>query len=308
MSTKNSSAAPKPAPSPFDAPDADIILRSSDNVDFRVHRSLLAHWSPHWASVLHSHRPDGSSWLGSSKGVPIVGVDEDAATTSLLLRYIYPGHNGALDVRSAFNLLPAARKYTIVPAIRDAKKVVAEFADEYPLRAYAVAEWLHMDAELRTAAEATLRLPLEDTYDPILEQMRAGPYARLLAYHRRCTKAATAPLDDLRWMVDTAKKDGWIPAWATCTNHACPKRNNTAVWYWEHLQTTRNALARAPCRDTLEDLTLIEDTLRTARACAFCASTARKDLEKFNELLAERVERDVEVVSCFPNTCRNRGH
>lgn len=302
MSTKSSSAAPKPASSPFNAPDADIILRSSDNVDFRVHRSLLAHWSPHWASVLHSHRPDECSWLGSSDGVPIVGVDEDAATTSLLLRYIYPGHDGALDFRGAFKVLPAARKYTIVPAIQHAKKVVADFAAKYPLRAYAVAEWLRMEAELRTAAEATLTLPLEDTYDPILEQMRAGPYARLLAYHRRCAKAATAPLDDLRWMVDAAKRDGWVPVWATCTNHACPKRNNTTVWYWGHLQMTRNALARAPCRYTLEDLTLIERTLCAARACAFCASSAHKDLERFNGLLADRVERDVEVVSYFSNT------
>ncbi|OBZ74922.1 hypothetical protein A0H81_05181 [Grifola frondosa] len=46
-----------PASSPFDRADADIILRSSDGVDFRAHKTLLALSSPLFDGMFNVPQP-----------------------------------------------------------------------------------------------------------------------------------------------------------------------------------------------------------------------------------------------------------
>lgn len=296
MSGSRTSSLFQRAPPPFDAPDADIIIRSSDNIDFRVHGVILKLWSPWWSDVLGSV---------NSTNVPIISVDEDAQTTCHLLRYVYPQQDTKLPtLEVALNVLQAARKYTIVAALKDAKKAVAEYAHASPLATYDAAERLQMAGEMRVAATASLTHgPLEDIDDPVLESMRASPYRHLLLYHRRCAKAATAPLDNLLWMSDIAAKQGWHPVWAACPNLACHKSGGFAQWFWGFLRAVRETLARAPCALSLENLALVEETVRAARSCEICSSSVRQDLQKFNALLKERVERDVEVVSYCALCC-----
>ncbi|KAF8273062.1 hypothetical protein EI94DRAFT_1564704 [Lactarius quietus] len=43
---------------PFDDADADIILRSSDQVDFHVYRVLLSKSSPFFKSIFSLPQPD----------------------------------------------------------------------------------------------------------------------------------------------------------------------------------------------------------------------------------------------------------
>ncbi|KAI9064030.1 hypothetical protein FKP32DRAFT_1531144, partial [Trametes sanguinea] len=43
--------------SPFDQPSADIVIRSSDSVDFHVHTQILAQASPFFATMLSLPQP-----------------------------------------------------------------------------------------------------------------------------------------------------------------------------------------------------------------------------------------------------------
>ncbi|KAH9066765.1 hypothetical protein EDB87DRAFT_1588082 [Lactarius vividus] len=45
---------------PFDGPDSDTILRSSDQVDFYVYRIILSKSSPFFKSMLSLPQPDTS--------------------------------------------------------------------------------------------------------------------------------------------------------------------------------------------------------------------------------------------------------
>lgn len=302
VETKMPPKTTQPKTLPFTAPDADIILRTADNVDFRVHRKALASWSSHlnWETILHHHHHyDKSSWLNRSD-VPIVEVDEDATTIHFLLQHVYPMvKKQTLDISDGLKVLKAARKYMIHSAIKDAKKIVAEFAARYPLHAYESAVQERMEPEMRMAAAAALALPRGYVQDSLAvpEHLSPDAYSRLLTYYRRCVRAAIKPLDDLGWMVDIAKKEGWVPVWATCTNPACPKSRGTTAWYWRYFHTVRSALSRAPCHRTLRNPTLAAETLHAARACSTCAGSVREDLNRFNKLLEERVARDVAFVS-----------
>src|SRR6266436_4776388 len=78
-----------PPPPTFDIPDANIIIRSSDLVDFRVHKSVLAMMSPFFKDLLSLPQPSDSE---SVDGFPVVQLPEDSELLSSLLSMLYPIH------------------------------------------------------------------------------------------------------------------------------------------------------------------------------------------------------------------------
>jgi BTB/POZ domain len=72
---------------PFDAPDANFIIRSSDNVNFRVHKSLLAMVSPFFKDLLSLPQPPDGEIVD---GLPVVQLPESSELLNSLLSVIYP--------------------------------------------------------------------------------------------------------------------------------------------------------------------------------------------------------------------------
>ena len=72
---------------PFEVPDANIIIRSSDNIDFRVHKSLLAMASPFFKDLLSLPQPSDSEIVD---GVPVVRLPESSELLNNLLSILYP--------------------------------------------------------------------------------------------------------------------------------------------------------------------------------------------------------------------------
>jgi hypothetical protein len=78
---------PTTSPETFDLPDANIIIRSSDLVDFRVHKSVLALASPFFRDLLSPPQPSDSE---SVDGLPVVEVPEDSELLGSLISFFYP--------------------------------------------------------------------------------------------------------------------------------------------------------------------------------------------------------------------------
>ncbi len=76
-----------PPPPTFDIPDANIIIRSSDLVDFRVHKSVLAMMSPFFKDLLSLPQPSDSE---SVDGLPVVQLPEDSELLNSLVSILYP--------------------------------------------------------------------------------------------------------------------------------------------------------------------------------------------------------------------------
>ena len=73
----------------FDVPDANIIIQSSDLVNFRVHKPVLAMASPIFKDLLSLPQPcDGES----VDGLPMVQLPEDSDLLSTLVSMLYPLH------------------------------------------------------------------------------------------------------------------------------------------------------------------------------------------------------------------------
>jgi len=71
----------------FDVPDANLIIRSSDVVDFRVHKPVLAMTSSVFKDLFSLPQPSDSE---SDDGLPVVKLSEDSELLHSLFSIIYP--------------------------------------------------------------------------------------------------------------------------------------------------------------------------------------------------------------------------
>ena len=72
---------------PFDVPNADLIIRSSDSVDFRVHKPVLSMASPVFKDLLSLPQPPDSETVD---GLPVVRLPEGSELLNSLVSMLYP--------------------------------------------------------------------------------------------------------------------------------------------------------------------------------------------------------------------------
>ncbi|TCD61714.1 hypothetical protein EIP91_008023 [Steccherinum ochraceum] len=181
------------ASAPFDKPSADLILRSSDHVDFRVKKDILTEASPVFEGMLslpQSVQPAASNLGDHRDGLPVVRVTESSQTLDNLLRFCYPVL--VPELKTALEIcdtLDAARKYMMERAEKDIREQFARHAKEEPLALYALStRHIGWEDELKIAAKESLRFSI-DSWGSIPE-VRAmnsvDSYMCLQTYHQKC--------------------------------------------------------------------------------------------------------------------------
>jgi hypothetical protein len=192
---------------PFDDADADTILRSVDDLDFRVYRVILSKASPVFRDMFtfpHPAGPHDDDDDDHKDGLPLVRLPESSMTLSMLLYAIYPvspshsppppyaAQDGTLDTLTDAWL--AADKYE-VSGLRDALTARLQthpLMARQPLRLFSAAYYLRSQTLLQTAAARTLPLaPL--TLEALGRQVDLVPFIavrHLIEYHRACGETA----------------------------------------------------------------------------------------------------------------------
>ncbi|KAI0789316.1 hypothetical protein C8Q75DRAFT_807410 [Abortiporus biennis] len=125
------------ASEPFDATDADIILRTSDNVYFHVYKVILSVASPYFKTMFSL--PQGGS--RAQQDQPVIDVEEDSRTIDDLLRLCYPVDdpvNLTDDFARVAKVVAAAVKYDLKEATTLMKTALSNFIPSVPLRVYAI--------------------------------------------------------------------------------------------------------------------------------------------------------------------------
>ena len=75
-----------PQPEVFDVSDTNVILRSSDLVDFRVHKPVLAMASPVLKDMFSLPQPSDSETID---GFPVIQLTEDSELLNCLVSMLY---------------------------------------------------------------------------------------------------------------------------------------------------------------------------------------------------------------------------
>ncbi|KAI0371626.1 hypothetical protein BV20DRAFT_965361 [Pilatotrama ljubarskyi] len=195
--TRADSSEPIP-PELLDSPTADVIFRTSDAVDFRLHASLLSLASPVFRKMLddrQAHRTCSPPEKGSTC-YGVFFVTEDSATLAALLRHIYPlPRQTPSSLSTIKSLLGAAHKYELFPVLAFLRPALQAHLPNEALRVFALAHRFNLPDVRAAAARSLLRISYQELrhrYVEELEEIPAADYFRLLVYHDQCGQAAAA--------------------------------------------------------------------------------------------------------------------
>lgn len=141
-------------------PMADIFLRSSDGIDFRVVKSFLSHASPFFESMFKiptpAEGPNGDEMLD---GLRVIPITEKSNILEALLLLVYPPCADVdpptiLPLEDNMALLRATAKYDMIGARRRARKILIDSRGYaiYPVRIFALACFHKLLEEAKLAA------------------------------------------------------------------------------------------------------------------------------------------------------------
>lgn len=315
---------PTDAKAPFDrsnSTDADIILRSCDNVDFRVVKLFLSYSSPFFRGMFdlpQSQSPSGPNCNDMKYGLPIIIVSETSDTLEQLLRLCYPMaavEPPVLDtLEDVHSLLEATMKYEVERAEKRVRTwlIAPHILDTDPVRVFAIASRYKLRAEAAAAAKASFNRPLlKRPYGPELELITGGQLYQLLQYHERCRDAVRSLAVDFIWM---ERSDFcWFSGTDCPGGHVVrkigPNRRHCPKWWVSYTESVVNQSAEQSLDDATKE-GLMEIALASAAECRHCCPIVWKEMREFSEILMARIEKVVSEVSssffviraCLPTT------
>ncbi|TFY54463.1 hypothetical protein EVJ58_g8850 [Rhodofomes roseus] len=302
------------ASSPFDNPDADMVVRSSDHVEFYVHKAILKEASSVFADMTSlPTTPDTDSHVAQ--------VTESSVGWDIILRICYPMPSTNPIVPDQYwPLLEAAKKYDMA-CVREA--VVREMTTprvlaQETLRVYMLACSYGYEDVARVAAKASLSQTMlhgPGNYVPELRCVTSAAYFNLLQYREKCVSAAVSLAEDRNLFL----RDGWraekIRGWtlrSVGTNDHHPDcmvagtaynlpRNHIALLFRrvldDYMARSTEKLKSHPRGDTLLDPVFIAATVQAASLCNACRKDSHpSDIVRFIKFHAAEVNAAIERV------------
>jgi len=184
------------AKAPFDrkCPKADVVLRSSDNVDFHFPKLLLIFASPVFENLLSDGKPDELK-----DGRPIILVHDSSKDLRQLLYFCHPLlSTPALSSIDDFVQLHAiAVKYCMEDILGSLEDLILNSPDvmsSAPLALYCLAIQYRFPVLARSAAKLCLTIDIGklmggSDFEDQLKHISAFHVNRLFAYHQACSAA-----------------------------------------------------------------------------------------------------------------------
>lgn len=287
------SVEPKLAPYPFDLPEAEVVLVSSDDVEFRIYKHIIQLSS----TVLHTRLQD------ITPPAPLtITVSEHSRIISILLQLCYPMPEPRLeDMHDISVALAAAEKYEMQRAaqvLRAALNLRKDNTSEDPFTLYAIACHFGMRELAVAAAKSTLRTELMRSSVSELEAIgiSGGCFYRLLEYHRRCRAAVRSIFDNNDWI-----EPDMLTHLRNCCRSAYGATPQTPCWY--NMYMTRIAEEAWPRSKSVTKDELLQSVLEAQEpgysySCGYCLDVKGIFiLIRFSKYVAETMESLEKAVS-----------
>ena len=199
MSSSPTAEVTSPNDPPFylDPAIGDLVIRSSDDIDFYVHQDILIHTSSSLSTMLALPKDASGRSIDAVSGKPLIKVQEDSTVWAHLVPLIYvprppvPALDASqLDLICA--ILDAARKHD-VPSVTECMRGVLKapaIVTAKPVSVYAVACAYELEDVARIAARESLSEPLRPDYVEELDLISIRTFHKLSAYRSQCIAAA----------------------------------------------------------------------------------------------------------------------
>ncbi|EPQ56209.1 hypothetical protein GLOTRDRAFT_26295, partial [Gloeophyllum trabeum ATCC 11539] len=278
---------------------ADVVLLSSDQVKFWVHKNILDLSSEALAHIVCA----GSVGHHIVNGVRLVQLEDNAKILDGLLRYCYPlDRPDVSDFSTMQALLDAALKYEMPHAAKSLRRALISeaFLNSHPLRVFATACRYLLHNEACIAAKATLQHDMISPEAPELKRINGLSYHRLLTFRQKCVQGALSLLSNFHWVL----RDDWV--WLQC--QSCASASHTwrfahaqgtypvRKWWVGYIERASKALKEKPSPGVLTTQAILRECTREATQCRTCCEKAIWDLQEFSQLLAAQVKRKIDEV------------
>lgn len=307
-STKSPSPFPSSASSPFDeTSDGDVLLKSSDEVLFRVHKVILSLASPFFRDMFSLPQtgtpPDGPG------NVPVIPFPEPSETIDTLLRFIYPGEDPDLKlVHEIEGVVEAAIKYDMPKCISVMRKKLILCASKEPIRVFMIACKNNLADVASASAHLSLRRPILYSFElgsvvlpfSALEDITAGSLFRLIEYQRQCSKVANDAMSDLTWTREdftwrTKMNDAIVGSCQRCiraTLELGEEHLQVVGWWYIFYQEVKTLVRQRPCTAlVLESESLMDKALIEAAKCAECFKDSIHTLRTFRSIVTQHLDK-----------------
>jgi hypothetical protein len=298
--------------------DTDVILRSSDSVDYHTYQSLLAFVSPVFKDMFTFPQPLNPGSHDFRNGKPVVQLTEpsDALRNLLIMCYPQAMVDGVfVDLDGICLAYDAAEKYQI-PGAKSAILATlggARFLKD-PYRLFAVACRLGLEDLADSAARATLQdrfMPRQFSSEDHAEYMSvsAEKLLRLHGFHRRCGEAAAKSVKQYIEQVSLLADAPWhyySPWWETeGHDEACGPSTLEdqyggqdeyalpADWFRDHMMKVAELVSVKPSGEYTSRVVVdYEATLRRISRCAVCSQDSARWLIDIARSLEAEVEKN----------------
>jgi len=276
------------AEAPFNDTQADLILRSSDEVPlhFRVFKNILSLASPIFADMFSIPSPSPPSKKPHDE-VQVVPVSEHSTALDIALRHIYPVQRTPKTdtLHCASILAEFSRKYQVEALYQFIIGYLKDGIDDDPVGVYAIAVTYGYDDIGTDAARLCLVLPFSDLQSSYLRYATAEHISELFKYHVACGRAASAlASSDQSWFSSFAQSGILTPRLGgSCPSCLAPdfvnhtstknhtKRRSGPLCLWNYFHRSALVLVHHP---TPEAVTTEAFVLQT-NDCPTCAPFVR---------------------------------
>ena len=197
------------AEAPFNDAQADLILRSSDEVPihFRVFKNILSLASPVFADMFSIPSPSPPSENPHDE-VQVVPLSEHSTALDIALRHIYPvQRTPETDMLHRASILAEfPRKYQVEALYSFIIMYLRDGIEHDPMGVYAIATAYGYDDIGADAARLCLNLPFSDLQSSYIRYATAEHISELFKYHAACGQVASALASSLASQADRILK------------------------------------------------------------------------------------------------------
>ena len=314
----SSLASPQPEPreqlaeAPFDDTWADLILQSSDKVQFRVFKTIFYLASPVFVDMFSIPSPPSEKPHDETRVVPL---SEHSTALDIALRHIYPVRRTpkADTLHYASILAEFSQKYQVEALDQFIIGYLTDGIKHDPVGVYAIAVTYGYNDIGAKAARSCLNLPFSNLQSPYLRYATAEHMLELLQYHVACGQAASAlASSDRSWFFSLPQK-GISLQYSGCGAVACrtpdfvgqtghPGRRTTntesvlrPLCVWNYFHRSALVLAQHP---TPEAITTEEFVLKT-NDCPTCAPHVRAYMLEISVILGREIKKAIKQGVAF---------
>ena len=277
---------PTIAPDPFNKPNADLILRSSDLVDFRVRKAIMEEATSVFEDMLDIPQPARQNSSTQYDGnVPIVSLTEHSSILSILLQLCYPGPDPKISMDEIQAIYTAARKYMMDWPLNVIEKRFLSLGESDPLRVYAIASYLHLERVMVQAARQSLKFVMPGPYYKELEEIPAGDLYRLLEFRQKHLAEVQIQLSTAgSWSTSRPKRMASLWFRTSCSS-CCQKDvrhpySGTSWWITKYINLLEKALMERPSETVIDEIdvgSIVDDV----KDCSSCLLIARRILLQY---------------------------